>query len=113
MGISGKMPVPTAMHLRRPQIPRNQNKTKTTVIATAKLTDQRKPAMSILNAGKPVTLLEIYTVAPRFSYTEIFQTVPCTIKHAHPKALEPHPQVPIGIICMHKHADGATFTIAF
>lgn len=107
------MPVPKATGLlRRPQIPRNQEKTKTTVIATAQLTDQRKPAMSILNAGKPVTLLEIYTVAPRFSYTEKFQTVPYTIKHAHPKALGPHPRVPIGVICIHKNADRAMFTIA-
>lgn len=108
------MPVPKATgYLGRPQILRNQDKTKTTVIATAQLTDQRKPATSILNAGKPVTLLEIYTVAPRFSYTEKFQTIPCTIKHTHPKALEPHPQVPIGVICMHKRADEAMFTIAF
>lgn len=100
------MPVPKATGL-----PSNQEKTKTTVIAIAQLTDQRKPAMSILNAGKPVTLLEIYTVAPRFSYTEKFQTVPYTIKHAHPKALGPHPWVSIGVICIHKNADRAMFTI--
>ena len=102
------MLVPKATgHLKRPQIPRNHDKTKATVIATAQLTHPSNPAMSILKAGKPVTLLAIYTVAPRFNYTEKFQTVSCTIKHAHPKALEPHPQVPIGAICMHKHADGA------
>lgn len=74
-------------HLKRIQIPRHKGKTKTTVITTAQLTDQRKPRMIIPNADKPMTLLEIYTVAPRYSYTEKFQTVPYTIKHIPPKAI--------------------------
>lgn len=74
-------------HLKWPQIPRHQEKTKTTMTATAQLTDQRKPGMTVSDVDKPVTLLEIYSASPKYSYTENFQTVPHTIKHTHLKAL--------------------------
>lgn len=73
--------------------------------ATAQLTDQRKPGMTVSDVDKPVTLLEIYSASPKYSYTEKFQTVPHTIKHTHLKALYTHPQVPIRVICIHQNVD--------